>query len=170
MKIERVDVKHKARFRGMVKDYWRELFGPAKRDVISEDSYKIIEIDESHQGWERFLEVVASLGIVETGRITLEAEHFLSSHILAAMAKEKPLGYLRFVVQRLGEDEERPLVEFQGEVLREAKVITFAVVPEHRNRGIGQALQREGMRRAKEMGCYQFRSRSGNFSLGKRPW
>jgi hypothetical protein len=45
----------------------------------------------------------------------------VSSHILVAMVKEKPLGYLRFVVQLLGEHEERPL-KFQGDVLRKAEM------------------------------------------------
>lgn len=122
--------------------------------------YSIIELNLNDPRWRRFVEVVASLGETETTRINLDVEHFISSHILVAMVDNEPIGYLRYVVQRLGEDEERPLVKFKDTVLLEAKVIAFAVVPAYQNQGIGRALQHEGIKRAKEQGCYQFRSRS----------
>ncbi|MBN2547591.1 MAG: GNAT family N-acetyltransferase [Anaerolineales bacterium] len=122
--------------------------------------YPIFAIDETHSLWPAFLEVVASLGEVEVKRATVQEEHFLSSHILVALDGDQPVGYLRFVVQRLGEDEDRPLVIFNGRVIEEAKVITFAVIPEYQNRGIGRKLQQAAMKRARTLGCYQFRSRN----------
>ena len=119
----------------------------------------IIQITPQDSLWPRFQEMVASLGPVEVNRIGLNAEHFLSSHILVAL-DDDPVGYLRFVRQRIGEDEDRPIVTFNGQVLIEAKVITFAVLPEYRNQGIGRALQLEAIQLAKSIGCYQFRSRS----------
>jgi len=100
---------------------------------------------------------------VEVERIGLDVEYFLSSHILVALSNDQPVGYLRFVRQQIGEDEDRPLVTFDGQVLIEAKVIAFAVLQEYRNQGIGRALQLEAIQLAKSMGCYQFRSRS-NYS------
>ena len=122
--------------------------------------YTITEMHPDHPHWGRLLEAAAALGEMETRRITLQAGHFLSSHILVALSGSEPLGYLRFIVQRLGEDENRPLVTYQGQVLQEAKVIGFAVAPEQRNRGIGRSLQQEAIRRARALGCYQLRSRS----------
>ena len=52
-----------------------------------------------------------------------------------------------------------PLV-FRDEVLYEAKIIAFGVLPEERNQGLGRSLQLEAIRRAQELGCCQVRSRS----------
>ena len=123
-------------------------------------NYVIIEMYENHPNWQRVLAVAASLGEVEVKRLTMQEEHFLFSHVLAGLVDSQPVGYSRFVVQRIGEDDERLLVKFNDQVLEEAKVITFAVVPEFQNRGIGRALQQAGLARARELGCYQFNSRS----------
>lgn len=69
--------------------------------------------------------MLAALGEGETNRVTLQAEHFLSSHALVAFEGDPPVGCLRFVVQRIGEDEQRPRVTFNGKALEEAKVIPF---------------------------------------------
>ena len=39
-------------------------------------------------------------------------------------------------------------------------MISFGVVPEYRNQGIGRALQERAVELAREEGCYQLRSRS----------
>jgi GNAT superfamily N-acetyltransferase len=130
----------------------------AKRDIT------ILEMDHTHPAWAGFITLAESLGEVEVRRITLGADHFLSSHILAAFVSHQPVGYLRFVVQKIGQDEGRPLVKFNGAILTEAKVIGFAVAPAHQSRGIGRTLQKEAMQRARALGCYQFRSRSSYHS------
>ena len=76
------------------------------------------------------------------------------------ISDEQPVGVLRFVTQRLGGDEERSPILFEGETLIEGKVIGFGVVPEYRNQGIGRALQERAVELAREEGCYQLRSRS----------
>ena len=96
----------------------------------------------------------------QTDWMQAQAAHFLSSQVFAAFAGGEPVGFLRFVVQRLGEDEERPPIHFKDHALTEAKIIAFGVVPDYRNQGIGRALQQAAMQRAKELGCYQIRSRS----------
>jgi GNAT superfamily N-acetyltransferase len=77
-----------------------------------------------------------------------------------AVRHELPVGVLRFITQRLGEDEERPPIVFKGETLVEAKVISFGVMPENRNQGIGRKLQEQAIQLARELNCYQLRSRS----------
>jgi GNAT superfamily N-acetyltransferase len=122
--------------------------------------YSIIKVSEIDAGWPEVLALAARIGDVEVKRLNLQADYFLSSHLWVAWVDSQPVGFLRFVVQRIGEDEDRPLVIFNGQVLEEAKVITFAVYPAFQNKGLGHALQRAAMDHAKGLGCYQFRSRS----------
>jgi GNAT superfamily N-acetyltransferase len=122
--------------------------------------YNIVEIDERHASWYALLEVAPSIGEAIVRHLTLQADHFRTNHILVALLDEQPIGVLRFITQRLGEDEERPPIVFKGKTLIEAKVIAFGVVPKYRNQGIGRALQKAAMASAREKGCYQFRSRS----------
>ena len=65
--------------------------------------------------------------------VQVQAEHFRSSHLLVALLGERPIGFLRFVVQRLGEDEERPPIVFRGRTLYEAKIIAFGIQPSLEN-------------------------------------
>ena len=118
----------------------------------------IREITKEDGSWSRCMRIVDALG--QTAWMQVQADHFHSSHVLAAFVEGEPAGFLRFVVQRLGEDEERPPIHFNDHALIEAKIIAFGVVPDHRNRGIGRALQQAAMQRARELGCYQVRSRS----------
>jgi len=120
----------------------------------------IQEITPTQEAWERFLDFVKEQGEIETNRILLDEDYFLESHILVAWNEHHPLGYLRYIHQRLGEGEDRPLVKFSDKVLVEVKVLAFYVLPGYRNRGIGRRLQLELIRRARESGCYQVRSRS----------
>ncbi len=121
--------------------------------------YNIVEIDEG-QSWPTLLKVAPTIDKAITRQLALQVDHFRTSHILVAFAGERPVGVLRIVTQRLGEDEERPPIVFRGETLIEAKVISFGVVPECRQQGIGRALQEKALVLAREMGCYQLRSRS----------
>ena len=123
--------------------------------------YPIVEIEQGQKIWHDLLEVAPTIGEATHRQPNLELEWARSNHILVAMTgKEQPVGVLRFVAQRLGEDEERPPVVFEGEELVEAKVISFGVLPEYRRQGIGRALQERAIEIARGEGCYQFRSRS----------
>ena len=124
---------------------------------IGED-LSIIEISEESEDWRRLWPVVELLN--QQQNVQVQAGHFRSSHVLAALVKDRPVGFLRFVVQRIGEGEGRPPILFQKRTTSEAKIIAFGVLPKERNRGIGRALQQEGMRRAHELDCCQVRSRS----------
>ena len=118
----------------------------------------IIEISEESQDWQHLWPVVELLN--QQQNVQVQAGHFLSSHVLAALVNDRPVGFLRLVVQRIGENEGRPPVLFQGRTLFEAKIIAFGVLPHERNRGVGRALQQKAMGRAHELNCCQVRSRS----------
>ena len=118
----------------------------------------IAEIAEDAPLWPQVWSVVELLN--QERYVQVQAEHFRSSHLLVALLDERPIGFLRFVVQRLGEDEERPPIVFRGRTLYEAKIIAFGVLPQERNRGFGRSLQLAAMGRAQELNCCQVRSRS----------
>jgi GNAT superfamily N-acetyltransferase len=106
------------------------------------------------------MRIAEALGPQKPKWLTLQADHFISSHILVATVDEQLIGFLRFTIQRLGEDEDRPPIVFKGQELIEAKVIAFGVMSEYRNRGVGRALQEAAIKQARVKGCYQLRSRS----------
>lgn len=124
----------------------------------TDQEVKIVEMTEDAQLWPQFWSVVELLS--QQRYVEVQEEHFRSSHLLAALMDDQPVGFLRFVVQRLGEGEERPPIVFQGEILYEAKIIAFGVLPQERNRGIGRSLQLEAMKQAQDLNCCQVRSRS----------
>ena len=122
--------------------------------------YPIIEIEHGHKIWGSLLEAATTIDEATVRQLTMEMDWIKSSHILVAVSDGQPVGVLRLVTQRLGEDEDRPTIVFRGETLIEGKVIAFGVVPEVRRRGIGRALQEKAVELAREEGCYQLRSRS----------
>ncbi len=128
------------------------------KEVKDDEELAILEISDDSQLWQQVWPVVEALG--QQDYVQVQAGHFRSSHLLAALVNRRPAGFLRFVVQRLGEDEGRPPIEFRDQVLYEAKIIAFGVLPEERNQGIGRSLQQEAMRRAEALNCCQVRSRS----------
>lgn len=121
---------------------------------------QIIEVEHSHKIWHALLEAATTIGEATARQLTMEMDWTRSNHILVAVSDDQPVGMLRLVTQRLGEDEDRPPIVFRGETLIEGKVIAFGVVPEYRRRGIGRALQEKAVELAREQGCYQLRSRS----------
>ena len=123
-------------------------------------AYQIIEFEHGHKIWNALLEAATTIGEATVKQLTMEMDWIKSNHILVAVSDDRPVGVLRLVTQRLGEDEDRPPIVFRGETLIEGKVITFGVIPEVRRRGIGRALQEKAIELARERGCYQLRSRS----------
>lgn len=129
-----------------------------RRSVECEQECVISEVSEESQLRRQLQPVVEALG--QERYIDAQAGHFRSSHLLAGLVNGKPVGFLRFIVQRLGENEGRPPIVYRDQTLSEAKIIAFGVLPEERNRGIGRSLQKEAMRLAQALGCCQVRSRS----------
>lgn len=128
------------------------------RDASREMKKTIVEVTEESRLWKQLWPVIEQLE--QQPYIEVQAGHFRSSHMFAALVEGRPVGFLRFVVQRLGKDEGRPPIVFRDEVLYEAKIIAFGVLPEERNQGIGRSLQQKAMKRAEALGCCQVRSRS----------
>lgn len=89
-----------------------------------------------------------------------EAEWHLEKHTLVAVMADRVVGFLRFAVQEIGPDADRPSLALGGEPMREAYVLAFGVADDQRRRGVGTALQNELIERATTLGCLQVRSRS----------
>ena len=87
-----------------------------------------------------------------------------------ALVNDQVVGVLRFAVQPIGPEAHCPPVLHDGVTLTEAKIHAFAVRSEYRNQGIGTLLQKQAIRRARELGCYQVASysnydRAANYHL-----
>jgi GNAT superfamily N-acetyltransferase len=96
----------------------------------------------------------------QTEYLEFTAPWHQGSHMLVALQDTNIVGFLRFVVQVIGPDDGLPPVQGEGKALAEAKILTFGVVAEVRNQGVGRALQLAGITWARELGCYQVRSHS----------
>jgi GNAT superfamily N-acetyltransferase len=118
----------------------------------------VAEWNEEHPRWPELVEVIETLH--QGNWVSFSAGFHRSSHLLVALQGEAIAGFLRFVVQEIGPDDDLPSVEVDGIPLLEAKVLAFGVLEAFRGQGIGRALQDGAIRRAEELGCYQIRSHS----------
>lgn len=118
----------------------------------------IVEWDPEHTRWNELLAVVETLR--QTNWFTIAAPFHRGSHALVALQDRAIAGFLRFVVQEIGPELDRPPVRLGGQPLLEAKILAFGVLPAFRRRGIGGALQEAAIKRADQLGCYQVRSHS----------
>ncbi len=112
----------------------------------------------THPRWRELVDAVAEQGQSDWVNFTAEWHH--SSHMLVAQQDGEILGFLRFVVQEIGPDNDCPPVQRDGQTLREAKVLAFAVEEAHRRHGVGRALQERLIDEAKALGLFQIRSHS----------
>ncbi len=122
-------------------------------------AYRIEEWEESHPHWEDVLALIAEQG--QADWFTFSADWHLRSHLLVAHVDHRPVGFLRFVVQVIGLEDDHEPVTLHGQALIEAKILAFGVRGEYRRLGIGRALQQKAVQIAMERGCYQVRSFSG---------
>jgi GNAT superfamily N-acetyltransferase len=124
---------------------------------MSESKLKLERWDHHHNRW---AELMALQGV---GDLDLESKTgcwHLGIHTLVALCEEKIVGVLRFWTQEIGVDEDKPPFLVDGQPAVEAKVVTFHVLEGYRRQGIGRELQLAAVRWARELGCYQVRSRS----------
>ena len=112
-----------------------------------------------HQRWPELVAFVTQQS--QRDWLTFSADWHASSHVLVALHNTEIVGFLRFVLQDIGPDADCPPVQWNGENLREAKVLAFGVLPAHRRQGIGRTLQEALGQQARALGCYQIRSHSG---------
>lgn len=96
----------------------------------------------------------------QTRYLTFEAEWHHSSHVLVALHEADVVGFLRFIEQKIGPDNEQPSVHLGGIALTEAKILAFGVIERARNRSVSRLLQQAALEWAYELGCYQVRSHS----------
>jgi GNAT superfamily N-acetyltransferase len=113
---------------------------------------------EDHPRWNDLIRLIEKLD--QTRWVESRYDWHQSSHMLVAVEDEQPVGFLRFVIQEIGVEDDRPSVTLDDKPLLEAKVLAFGVHEDYRNRGIGRALQESAIAHAAEMGCYQLRSHS----------
>lgn len=112
----------------------------------------------AHPRWFELVQIIEEEG--QKDYVTFEAEFHRESYLLVALQDRQITGFLRAVVQPIGPDMGCLSLTFKSEVLREAKILAFAVRPPFQNQGIGRVLQAELIRLAKEWNCYQIRSHS----------
>jgi GNAT superfamily N-acetyltransferase len=111
-----------------------------------------------HPRFDELCQIIASEQ--QTRLFTFTADWHLSSHTLVVLHGTTIVGFLRFVVQEIGPDNEQPAVYLNGVALIEAKIVAFGVIADARNRGVGRTLQQAAISWARELYCYQIRSHS----------
>jgi GNAT superfamily N-acetyltransferase len=125
-----------------------------------ETEYSIEEWDQTHPRWKEFvacLETVAP----EQAPFVFEAYYrAYQSYLLVALQSDQVVGFIRFAVQPIGPEAKCPTLYLNGVPLTEAKIHAFAVHEDSRGQGIGTELQKQTIRRAKVLGCYQVASYS----------
>lgn len=119
----------------------------------------ITEVRPGHQRWEAVLSLADDV-LDQRRNVERDFPHVDESHVLGAFDGDECIGFLRFVVQVIGRGEGRPLVERDGEMLREGFVECFGVDPDVRRQGVGTALQSHAIGHCRAAGCHQMRSRS----------
>ena len=130
-------------------------------------TFQIERWDQNHSRW---FELMSLEGIEHLDIHTRMADWHLGIYTLVALQEGAIAGVLRFWTQEIGIDEEKPPFLVDGKPAVEAKIVTFHVLEGHRRQGVGRALQRAAVHWARELGCYQIRSRSayqhqGNHAL-----
>lgn len=122
------------------------------------DSFSIEPWSADHPRYPELTALIARLE--QEDWVAFKADWHLADHMLVALSSGEVVGFLRYVIQEIGVEEDQPPFTLNGETLREAKVIAFGVAPEHRRKGIGRALQERLIEEARSAGLYQIRSHS----------
>lgn len=110
----------------------------------------------THTRWSELSRIVANAG--QASWVAFRADWHQSDHMVVALDAARIVGFLRFVVQPIGAEEDHELAMLDGVVLTEAKILAFGVVENQRGKGWGRALQTAALERARALGCYQVRS------------
>ena len=116
-----------------------------------------------HWRWPELTGVVTALG--QSDWVAFTADWHLSSHMLVALHSDRVAGFLYYVTQAIGVEEDRPAVMLAGATLTEGKVIAFGVAPELRRNGIGRLLQSQLIQECRAQRCHQIRSHSGDTNV-----
>ena len=120
-----------------------------------------IIIEEWHAGHPRWNELGILIDQLEqTDWVCFVAGWHLSSHMLVAATPACVVGFLRYVIQEIGVEEDLPPVTLNSTVLTEGKVLAFGVARDMRRQGIGRRLQQQLIHDCRIHGCFQIRSHS----------
>lgn len=122
------------------------------------DALTISRWTSDHPDWTKLASLIAQLE--QTNWVEFQADWHQESILLVAKINAQPVGFLRYVIQAIGVEEDLEPVQFEGAILREAKVIAFGVGPAMRRQGIGMRLQQTLIEESRQAGCYQVRSHS----------
>jgi GNAT superfamily N-acetyltransferase len=123
------------------------------------DLVEVVPVTAGDERFDHVLGLAASV-LAQDRYLTSEVPHAIESRVLAAFRDGTAVGFLRFLVQVIGAEEERPPLLRNGVALTEAYVEAFGVAPSERRHGVGSALQARVIEYARSVGCYQVRSRS----------
>jgi GNAT superfamily N-acetyltransferase len=122
--------------------------------------FLIEEWDETHPRWHEFVDCLETVSPEQAPFVFGECYRMHQSYLLVALQVSEVVGFIRFAVQPIGPEVKCPALRLDGVQLTEAKIHAFAVRQDARSQGIGTALQRQTIWRARELGCYQVASYS----------
>ncbi len=111
-----------------------------------------------HPNWIALATLVDELG--QTDWVAFQADWHLSWHMLVARLADKPVGFLYYMAQTIGVEEDRPAVMVNGKPLTEGKVIAFGVAAANALAAIGRLLRTRLITECQAQGCHQIRSHS----------
>jgi GNAT superfamily N-acetyltransferase len=122
--------------------------------------YLIEEWDETHPRWHEFVACLETVAPDQSTFVFKDYYRGYQSYLFVALQLNQVVGFIRFAVQPIGPEAKCPALHLNDVQLTEAKIHAFAVREDARGQGIGTELQRQTIRRAKELGCYQVASYS----------
>jgi ribosomal protein S18 acetylase RimI-like enzyme len=133
----------------------------AQRIESGQPSSGHITISEWHKDntrWSELEKCIQELG--QKRWFDTRCDFHLSETVIVAHTPQNVIGFLRYVVQEIGPDNELPSRKLGNEVLREGKILAYGVLPSHRNRGIGTALLAQACLVGKLAELFQLRAHS----------
>lgn len=126
-----------------------------------QDVFTIEEWDGAHPRWAEFVQCLERAAPEQLPFVLGDYSRHLPCYLTVALQAGQVVGFLRFGVQAIGPEAGCPPLVLNALALMEAKIHAFAVRQERRGQGIGTALQRWALQRAKALDCYQLASHSG---------
>ena len=123
-------------------------------------TYSIEEWDETHPRWQEFSACLESAAPEQAQFVFGDYYRAYKSYLYVALQSDGVVGFIRFADQPIGPEAKFPILYLDDVQLTEAKIHAFAVRDDARGQGIGTALQRQTIQRAKALGCYQVASYS----------
>lgn len=135
----------------------------------------IQEYTTQHPQWQAYLDHLQRVDVL---RHALDEEQpKQNTYYLGIWQEERIVGHISIQLQPIvapatpwSENQDIPILDSSGQVLKETFVQTFAVEGRHQRRGYGRALQQAALDKTRALGGYQMRSwsstdRPANYAL-----